>query len=142
MLTDLKSRTIVLFVCLMLLAVTGRAIAQQPKSLVASATGEGTITMGTEEFKLRAIVVKLFEDGKAEINLITDITVFISGTWSRADEATKDIDLKITGNVASGNMDGGGKLFLTEDRKAIAGLKLEVLNKTTKKVIKAEFVAK
>ena len=97
--------------------------------------------LGKEEFKIYAVVLKLFEDGKAEISLLTDITVFINGTWSRGNDE-KAIDLKITGNMVAANMDGGGRVFLGEDRKSIAGLKLEVLNKTTRKIIKADFVAK
>src|SRR6266850_7823053 len=131
-----KTITIALSIFLLLAPVV-TAVSQQPASLVASASGEGTIKLGKEEFKIHAVVVKLFEDGKAELNLITDITVFISGTWSRADDAAKDIDLKITGNSTRGNLEGGGKLYLTEDRKSISGLKLEVLNKTSRKVIKA-----
>lgn len=129
-------------VLLMLLAFVVTAIGQEPApSLVGSATGEGTIKLGKEEFKLSAIVVKLFEGGKAEFHLVTDITVFANGTWSRASDDSREIDLKITGNVAAGNMEGGGKLFLTED-KSIKGLKLQVLNKSSRKVIKVDFTAK
>ncbi len=113
-----------------------------PASLVASAKGEGTIKLGKEEFKLNAVVVKLFADGKAELNLITDITVFVTGTWSRANETDKSIDLKITSSVTGGNLDGGGKLLLTDDRKSISGLRLQMVSKTTKKTVTAEFVAK
>jgi len=137
-----KQIAIALSIFLMLLTLAVGAVGQQPASLVASAQGEGTIKLGNEEFEIHAIVVKLFKDGKAELNIITDITVFISGTWSRADDAAKDIDLKITGNAVSNSMEGGGTLFLTEDRKGISGLKLEVLNKTSRKVVKADFVAK
>jgi len=113
-----------------------------PTSLVASAKGEGTIKLGKEEYKLNAVVVKLFSDGKAELNLITDITVFIAGNWSRSSDTAKSIDLKITSSVTGGNLDGGGKIFLTDDRKSIAGLKLQVLSKVSRKTITAEFVAK
>ena len=132
---------IAVFMFLMTL-FAGIAVAQQPNSLVATANGEGSIKFGKEEFKINAVVVKLFEDNKAEISLVTDITVFVSGTWSRADDASKEIALKITGGSVSGNLDGGGKLLLTDDRKSIAGLKLQVVNQTTKKIIKADFVAK
>ena len=126
-----------------LLALGTVALAQDPPaSLVASANGEGTIKLGKEKYQLNAVVVKAFQDGKIEINLITDITVFISGTWSRASETDKTIDLKITGNSMSGNLDGGGKLFLTDDRKGITGLKLQVVNKTTKRTVTADFTAK
>jgi len=126
-----------------LLALGSVAVAQDPQpSLVASASGEGKIKLGKEEFKLNAVVVKGFQDGKIEINMVTDITIFISGTWSRVNETDTTIDIKITGGSVSGNLDGGGKLSLTDDRKSITGLKLQVVNKTTKKTITADFVAK
>jgi hypothetical protein len=133
-----KHKTIPIAVFLLLLVLPFVASGQELKSLVASAKGEGTIKLGREEFKLHAIVVKLFEDGKTEINLITDITVFLAGTWSRGDDADKSINLTTTAS----NMEGGGKLFLGEDRKSITGLKLEVFNKISKKNIKVDFVAK
>jgi hypothetical protein len=127
---------------LTMLMLAGLTAAQQPKSLVATANGEGSIKFGKEEFKIYSVVVKCFEDGKAEISLVTDITVFVNGTWSRADDRSNEISLKITGGSVSGNLDGGGKLLLTVDRKSITGLNLQVVNRTTKKVIKADFVAK
>jgi len=123
-------------------ALSTFAADDSPASLVASAKGEGTIKLGKEEYKLNAVVVKLFADGKAELNLITDITVFITGTWSRESDNAKSIDLKITSSVTGGNLDGGGKIFLTDDRKSISGLKFQVVSKTTRKTIIAEFVAK
>jgi len=126
-----------------LLILCGGALAQEPQpSLVVSANGQGKIKLGKEAFNLNAVVVKGFQDGKVEINLVTDITVFISGSWSRANENDKTIDLKITGNSMSGNLEGGGKLFLSDDRKSIAALKLQVTNKMTKKIITADFTAK
>ena len=119
------------------------ASAQDPSpSLVVSANGEGKVKLGKEEFKLSAVVVKGFQDGKIEINLVTDITAFISGTWSRANQNDKTIDVKITGGSNSGNLDGGGTIFLTDDGQSIASLKLQVVNKITKKTITADFVAK
>jgi hypothetical protein len=131
-----------IFTICALLVLSGVAFAQDPQpSLVASANGEGKIRLGKEEFKLNAVVVKGFQDGKIEINLVSDITVFISGTWSRANENDKTIELKITGGSVSGNLEGGGKLLLSDD-KSIAALKLQVTNKMTKKIITADFNAK
>ena len=135
-----KTTAIVISILLTLLALPGMAGGQEPRSLVAN--GEGTIKLGKEEFKIYAVAVRLFEDGKAEINLVTDITVFVQGTWSGGDDVQKGIDLHITGNVAAGNLEGNGKLFLRDDRKSIASLNLEVVNKGTKKTIKANFIAK
>jgi hypothetical protein len=126
-----------------MLMLSSVAFGQDPQpSLVVSASGEGKIKLGKEEFNLNAIVVKGFQDGKIEIHLVSDITVFISGTWSRANETDKAIDVKITGGSTSGNLNGGGKLILTDDRKSIASLKLQVVNKITKKTITADFTAK
>ena len=76
-----------------------------------------------------------------EINLVSDITVFIAGTWSRANQNDKTIDLKITGGSVSGNLEGGGKLTLADDGK-ISTLRLQVVNKITKKIVSADFTAK
>ena len=133
---------IVVLAFLTMMVLAGVTVGQQPKSLVATANGEGSIKFGKEEFKIYSVVVKCFEDGKAEISLVTDITVFVNGNWSRTDDMSNEIALKITGGSVSGNLDGGGKLFLTQDRKSIARLNLQVVNQTTKKVIKADFVAK
>lgn len=137
-----KQTAIAIAILMVLLNLPGIAGGQQPKSLVAHAKGDGTIKLGNEEFKIYAVVVKLFKDGKAELNLVTDITVFINGTWSRGDDAEKAINLKIKGNAIAGNMEGGGKLFLSENRKSIVRLQLEVLNKSTQKIITAVFEAK
>src|SRR5262245_62046517 len=94
-----KSCAIASIAVLVCLSFASVAADDPPASLVASAKGEGKIKLGKEEFKLDAVVVKLFADGKAELNLITDITVFITGTWSRANETAKTIDLKITSSV-------------------------------------------
>jgi hypothetical protein len=136
-----KYSPIASMVLFLAVALSTFAADDPPASLVASAKGEGTIKLGKEEYKLNAVVVKLFADGKAELNLITDITVFITGTWSRESEKAKSIDLKITSSVTGGNLDGGGKIFLTDDRKSISGLKFQVVSKTTRKTITAEFVA-
>ena len=136
-----KLSALMAFIFCALLALGSVALAQdRSPSLVASANGEGKIKLGKEEYKLIAVVVKGFQDGKIEINLVTDITVFINGTWSRTNENDKTIDLKITGGSSS-NLDGGGTLTLTDDHK-IAGLKLQLVNKTTKKTISADFTGK
>jgi len=136
-----KPGVIYIFTVLMLFTVSAIAMGQENKSLVTTAKGEGAITFGQEQFKIHSVVVKLFEDGKAEINLITDISVFITGKWSRGSDA-KTIDLDITGTVTEGRLEGGGKLFLSDDRKSIKSLNLEVVNKLTKNTIKVDFVTK
>jgi hypothetical protein len=136
-----EHRLILVFILLVLFVFPAIGVTPQRKFLVANASGEGTIKFGQEEFKLHSVVVKLFADGKAEINLVTDITVFITGKWTKSADP-KTIDLEITGTVTEGRLDGGGKLLLTNDRKSIAGLNLEVVNKFTKNKITIDFTAK
>ena len=112
-----KPGVIYIFTVLMLFTVSAIAMGQENKSLVTTAKGEGAIRFGQEQFKIHSVVVKLFEDGKAEINLIT-------------------------GTVTEGRLEGGGKLFLSDDRKSIKSLNLEVVNKLTKNTIKVDFLTK
>ena len=139
---DRIPKAIALAICLLLPTLSVSALGQEPASLVVSANGEGTIKLGKEEFELHAVVVKLFADGKAELQLITDITIFVNGTWTRGVEGAKEIELRITGNAAGSNLEGGGKLFLNEDRKSIKGLNLHVVNKISRKAIEVNFTAK
>jgi hypothetical protein len=138
---DRKQLVTALLLLLMLLAMRDFVAAQTPKSLVASANGDGILKVGEEEFKVTAVVVKLIEDGKAEITLISDISVFVSGTWSRG-EVRNTIDLKITGAATKGGLEGIGKLVLRDDAKSIESLALHVQSNTTKRKIELSFVAK
>jgi hypothetical protein len=139
---ELTNRLIVtgILSLLMLLATPGFA-AQQLKSLLASANGKGSIKVGQEKFDLDAVVVKLMEDGKAEITLVSDITLFFSGTWSSDANDDKGIVLKITGGAASGGVQANGKLFLRHDGKSIASLSLAGSSKTRKRDVEVSFVA-
>lgn len=139
---ELTNRLIVtgILSLLMLLATPGFA-AQQLKSLLASANGKGSIKVGQEKFDLDAVVVKLMEDGKAEITLVSDITLFFSGTWSSDANDDKGIVLKITGGATSGGVQGIGNLFLRHDGKSIASLSLAGSSKTRKRDVEVSFVA-
>ena len=112
---------------------------QQTNSKVISANGEGTIKIGREVFKVHAVVAKLFEDGTAELNLATDITIFINATWSAPGDFEKGIDLKVTGGATRGGVTGTGKLFLTNDRTSIVSLKLQAVNTVTRRNIEVSF---
>src|SRR5688500_413818 len=139
---DRTQKLIYLPTLLLLLTLVVTAAGQESGSRVLNTGGEGTIKLGKEEFKLHAVVATLFDDGKVEFNLITDMTVFVSGTWAGGPDAAKEIDIKISGNVVGGNLEGGGKLSFSEDQKSISALKLNVVNKTSKRVIQVDFTAK
>lgn len=139
--TTLKNVCKSLFTVLILLAMAGLALPQQTSPLTASANGKGTMKVGQEEFEVHAVTVKLLEDGKAEIILVSEITFFIQGAWTQGDKSRNEVNLTITGTVVAGGAQGTGKLTLREDAKSIASLTLEGSSNTRKRVVKINFVA-
>jgi hypothetical protein len=135
---QIRRKVVVSIFALLIFAIA--ATGQEQQSIVARANGNGTITLGKEQFKLYEVVVKLFENGSAELNLISDIQVFVQGSWARTNDPNT-IDLKITGSSAS-SLEGGGKLLLRDDHKSIAGLKLQMSTKTSGRTVKVDFTAK
>lgn len=135
-------RTSLALMLLLVLVSPAFAVLPQDKAVLASANGEGVLKMGQEEFKVTAVFVKLNDDGTAEIHLVSDITVFVSGTWAKSGDAKNSIDLEITGGTARSDLKGTGKLSLRDDGKSIATFKLQVITKFTKKTIDVSFVGK
>lgn len=140
-------RTKIFALCILtfLLAVT--ASAQDNKSIVAHANGDGTLKIGDEKFKVSTVVIKLFEDNKAEINLVSDITIFVSGTWSWKDDSKQVISLKISGGATGGGVEANGELFLRDSteagqRRAIDRVSLDGTSKTTHRGMTLNFQAK
>lgn len=126
----------------LLLGAPGGFALNDAKSKVASANGSGTLKVGNEEFKVTSIVVKLCDDGKAEINIISEITVFITGKWSRKDAQANEIDLDMSGGEASDSFDGKGKLLLkTKNEKVIDKLTLQGQSRLSNRKIDLNFVA-
>ena len=125
-----------------LFATSGAAVAQQEvESRVAHANGEGTLKLGQEQFKITSIIVNLLDDRKAEIRLVSDIIVFVSGTWSENRESQEVFDLQITGGATPGGLDCAGKLTLGKDPKDVR-LILKGNSRTTKRPVEVYFVGK
>jgi hypothetical protein len=114
---------------------------EKPKSTIINTKGKGTIKVGRETFPLHAVVLKLEEDHQLGLTLVSDITIFLEGTWSGAENSSEGIDLKIKGR-ASGSVEGAGKVFLSDDGKSIARMVLQASNKFRETVITVEFEAK
>jgi hypothetical protein len=129
-------------VLLLLLAAPAVATLPQDQSIVVSANGNGLLKMGQEELKITAVVAKLKDDGTVEINLVSDITVFVSGTWSNPGESKTIFNLEITGGATKGAVEGNGKLVVKPDGKTIESLNLQVINKATKRTIDVTFAAR
>ena len=132
-------RFVALFV-LLILAVAPAWSMQDSESIVAHANGTGLLKYGDEEFKVTAVVVKLFKDGKAEINVISELIIFVSGTWSR-DTDSKIINLKITGGATGSGVEATGELTLRGESKAIDRVSLQGQSKTTQRKVTLEFRA-
>ena len=116
--------------------------AQENQSRLAYAKGQGTLRVGEEKFEINSVIVKLIEDRKAEITLSSDITVFLSATWSKHGEAQEEFDLEVTGGATPGGLDGRGKVFLSSDGKSVTRLTLKGVSRTTKRIVEANFEAK
>ena len=124
-----------------LLAMPNLAAPQGLTSLLATAHGQGTLTVGKEVFKVSSVVVKLKEDGTGEITVVTDLQLFVTCTWSAPADLSKGIDLKIMGGTNPGTAQGSGKLFLRPDGKSIASLSLDGMSTASKRKFQLKFVA-
>lgn len=127
---------------LMLAILTGTvtvAQAQEVQYRLANSNGNGTLKVGGETFKITSVVVKLMDDHKAEITLISDITVFLSGTWSTKTDQQQEIDLQITGGATPGGMDATGKLVLSDDAKSVLRLAIKGASRTRKRPFEVTF---
>ena len=133
-------KMVVFCLLLSLLTIPVQALQKEPKSIVAHANGSGVLKYGDEEFKVTSVVVKLFESGKAEINLISEITIFISGTWARAENSKTVINLKITGGATGGGVDASGEMHLRGE-KSIDRVSLEGKSTTTHRTVSLNFQA-
>ena len=129
--------------CAILLALTcGVAVSAQekPKSIETTAKGKGTIKLGREQFQLHTVILKLKEDGKLEMILVSDISLFFEGSWSWADDSARTVELKIEGG-AMGASEGGGKAFLRDDGQTLSRLSLQTANKFRKNLVTVQFTA-
>ena len=129
-------------VVLSILGASGAATAQDGHYRLAHANGNGTIKVGSEQLKVTSVVIKLLDDQKAEITLVSDITFFLSATWSHNGESQQDFDLQVTGGASPGGIEGTGKLTLGKDAGSDLKLILKGKSRTTKKPIEIYFVGK
>ena len=132
----------VVLATLLFLITPAFATFQEPKSKVANSNGEGTLKIGRETFKVYAVVAKLTENGEANITLVSDITVFVSGTWAANADPKNGLDLRITGGATKGGLEGSGKLVLRDEGKSIAALKLQLVQTSLRRNIEVDFVGK
>ncbi|HSE18146.1 MAG TPA: hypothetical protein VLB46_13910 [Pyrinomonadaceae bacterium] len=136
----MKPKQLIVAATLLVISMFGTATPQEVNHRLLHANGQGTLKVGQEQFKVNGVVVKLLDDQKAEITLIADITIFISGTWSRNADSQEAFDLQITGGASPGGLEGSGKLTLGKDKDVRLNLKGK--SRTTKKNVEVYFVGK
>ena len=132
-----------LLLVLSLPGVSAAAImSQDVQYRLTHAKGEGSLKVGQEQLKVTSVIVKLIDDGKAEITLISDITFFLSGTWSQNGESKDEFDLQISGGATPGGLEATGKLTFGKDAKSDVRLIIKGKSRTTKKTVEVYFVGK
>ena len=116
--------------------------AQESQSRLAHANGQGTLRVGDEKFTINSVIVKLIDDRRAEITLASDITVFVSATWTSHGQSQEEFDLEVTGGATPAGLEGKGKVFLSSDGKSVMRLSLKGVSRTTKRALEANFAGK
>ena len=115
--------------------------AQESQTRLAHANGNGTLRVGDEQFKISSAIVKLLPDHQAEITLVSEITIFLTGTWSDGDKSHQ-IDLEFIVGASRGGLDGRGKASLSDDSKSLKRLTLKGISRATKRTVEADFEGK
>ena len=107
-----------------LLSVSAQS--QESESLIIKAKGHGKLSLVVDERKITSALVVLRQNGTALITVTADLLLQAEGTWKAAASSPEEIDLKITGGAVKGEVIGAGKLLLTEDRKSMKELTINL----------------
>ena len=110
------------------------------ESLIVSATGHGKLSSVVEERKITSALVVLRQNGTVLITVTADLQLQAEGTWTATVSSPEEIVLKITGGAVKGEVIGSGKLLLTEDRKSMKELTIN-LTSSDGQEISVTFVA-
>ena len=139
-------RKLILIVFVVTLGTVGpsqsAAQAQETQERLAHSEGQGWLKVGEESFKISSVIVKLLADRKAELTLVSDITVFLNATWTNRGESQEAFDLQIVGGATASGVQGTGRLVLGNDGKSVSKLSLKGVSKTSKRTFQSEFEGK
>lgn len=112
----------------------------ESESLIISAKGHGKLSLVVDERKITSALVVLRQNGTVLITVTADLMLQAEGTWKATASSPEEIVLKITGGAVKGEVIGSGKLLLTEDRKSIKELTVN-LTSSDGQEISVTFVA-
>lgn len=136
----MKARIITLVIVVVILCGGGALDTRaQEQSRLFNSPGHGKIKIGDESFKITSVIIKLLDDHKAEITLVSEITVFVSGTWSVVADTPHDVTLEITGGASGGGLEAKGRLTIGTDDKSITQLAIKGQSRTSKRGVSVDF---
>ncbi len=143
----LSVRKLIVTVFVVTLATVGPSLlavqAQESQERLAHSEGQGWLKVGEETFQISSVIVKLLPDRKAELTLVSDITVFLNATWANRGDSQEAFDLQIIGGTTASGFQGTGRLVLGgEGNKSVAKLSLKGASRTSKRTVQAEFEGK
>jgi len=96
------------------------------ESHIISAKGHGKLSSVVDERKITSALVVLRQNGTVLITVTADLMLQAEGTWKATASSPEEIVLKITGGAVKGEVIGSGKLLLTNDRKSMKELTINV----------------
>ena len=99
---------------------------QELESLIIKAKGHGKMSLAVDDRKITSALVVLRPNGTVLITVTADLLLQADGTWKATASSPEEIVLKITGGAVKGEVIGSGKLLLTEDRKSMKELTINV----------------
>src|SRR5678815_4298575 len=102
------------------------AQSQESESLIISARGHGKLSSVVDERKITSALVVIRQNGTVLITVTADLQLQAEGTWKATASSPEEIVLKITGGAVKGEVFGSGKLLLTEDRKSMKELTINL----------------
>lgn len=128
-----------MFVLVLLCGLFLAGEAQESQTRLAHANGTGTLRVGDERFKISSAIVKLLPDHTAEISVVSDITIFLTATWSNTTDSAHQFNLEFASGSSRGGLEGAGQATLSDDGKTLKRLTLKGVSRTTKRAVEADF---
>ena len=116
------------------------AQSQESESLIIKAKGHGKLSLAVDDRKITSALVVLRPNGTVLITVTADLLLQAEGTWKATASSPAEIVLKITGGAIKGEVFGSGKLLLTNDRKSMKELTIN-LTSSDGQEISVTFVA-
>jgi len=102
------------------------AQSQELESLIMTAKGHGKISSVVDEQEITSALVVLRQNGTVLITVTADLQLLVEGTWKASPSSPQQILLKITGGAVKGEVIGSGKLLLSNDRKSIREIAMDL----------------